>query len=76
MEQTQQEFDRLKRAEVVFKKFSSLVEQSAQEQDAAKDKLFAALDLLDKPAVKSCQKPPAAMKIPVKQAAPIHCATT
>ena len=40
--QYQQEFDRLKRAEAVFKKFSSLVEQSAQEQDAAKDKLFAA----------------------------------
>ena len=40
--QYQQEFDRLKRAEAVFKKFSSIVEQSAQEQDAAKDKLFAA----------------------------------
>ena len=40
--QYQQEFDRLKRAEAVFKKFSNLVEQSAQEQDAAKDKLFAA----------------------------------
>ena len=38
----QEEFARLKRAEVVCKQFSGLVEQSEQEQDAAKEKLFAA----------------------------------
>lgn len=38
----QEEFARLKRAEVVCKQFSGLVEQSAREQDAAKEKLFAA----------------------------------
>lgn len=38
----QEEFARLKRAEVVCKQFSGLVAQSEQEQDAAKEKLFAA----------------------------------
>lgn len=38
----QEEFARLKRAEVVCKQFSGLVAQSAREQDAAKEKLFAA----------------------------------
>ena len=38
----QEEFARLKRAEVVCKQFSGLVEQSEQEQDAAQEKLFAA----------------------------------
>ena len=38
----QEEFARLKRAEVVCKQFSGLVAQSEQEQDAAKKKLFAA----------------------------------
>ena len=34
----QEEFARLKRAEVVCKQFSGLVAQSEQEQDAAKEK--------------------------------------
>lgn len=55
---------------------TELLSLRSKGKPVTKDKLFAALDLLDKPAVKSCQKPPAAMKIPVKQAAPIHCATT
>ena len=38
----QEEFARLKRAEVVCKQFSGFVAQSEQEQDAAKEKLFAA----------------------------------
>ena len=38
----QEEFARLKRAEVVCKQFSGLVAQSEQEQDAAKEKLFSA----------------------------------
>ena len=38
----QEEFTRLKRAEVVCKQFSGLVAQSEQEQDAAREKRFAA----------------------------------
>ena len=38
----QQEFDRLKRADIVHKNFSNRLEQSVKEQDSAQRKLFAA----------------------------------